>query len=174
MKSVRFERSLLIILAYIIGFTTAFIAFNQSLNQSNSVPQIASTGKVMEEKNDWELILNDVGLFIKQGDNERILSANKNSLSMDADIERVGFHHKITNAQVSPSKKFIFYCELLSMTSEGCVPVVYDIEKDTAHLVSLPDTEGVVVLNYNDNPWSDDDLLTINDFQSHSSDQPWK
>ncbi len=178
MNSSQYEKALLVGLAYVIGFTTAFIAFNnsQSINVSDQVFENTSIVSAKKSTSDKvELVDNELGLFIKDGDRERVISADRSfAYSDDEASERVGFHYRVFDAQVSPDNRFVYYCEQLTVKADDCVPLVFDITNDISHKVKIESASDRVSLDWHEANWTPDNKLSLNHFVSSSSDEPWR
>lgn len=128
-EGTRNERVIMVLAAYAIGFTTAFIAFGvtqiEDKIQFVYVPTASQTasvvGAVSEDAApaDGTLVLNEVGLVYKDGETEELLSANTMQNGDD------GFHAALIDYALSPDQQFVYFCEQPLPTSESCKPFVY-------------------------------------------------
>lgn len=176
------ERITLVILAYVIGFSTAFIGFNfvnpgyvshhdnpsgnqHYKNHEEVVKEIKdeSGGKVdVEVKSD--------GLYALIGSNSRILSAQAISATSAVD----GFHYEVFNSSVSPSGDYITYCAQLLEGDLDCKHYIYDLATDSTHVLSLPNGEQVTSpLGEIFAEWLPNDVLTTDGYMSELGKKPW-
>ncbi len=182
MKNTRHERITLVVAAYIIGFTTAFIAFgvNQigggestnviSYNSVNTAEKVTtrpdSVASIRVEKD---------GLVVVAEGLQRLLSARKSafSASVISSSPAPGFAERLVEAELSRNNKFVYFCEQLDMESETCDPYVYSLENDTVYSVTLNGEKYFPAIGGHSSAWSPVGYLSINEYTSASPDTPW-
>lgn len=171
------REAIIVGLAYIIGFTTAFIAFgldgtgkHKSKAKYHRELPVEQTVAERGEKQ-IGIAIREEGLYALLSDKDRIISAQGASL-INA---KPGWHHQVIKTEVSPNNSYIYYCVQLVSSSSDCANFVYEVEADVVHKVSRADGEQVL------SPiqglvagWTSDGLLTINDFVSAARQMPWK
>jgi hypothetical protein len=141
MEGTRHERVITVLSAYLIGFTTAFIAFgvNQIENRVDFVyvPSPAQTASVItatmpEPTTNPVAYVTEAGLMFGGGGTEVLVSAYSEQGGED------GVHQSIFEFKASPDEQFLYFCEVPSADIEACKPFVYVVAKDAVY----PVTEG--------------------------------
>lgn len=168
-KTRHHEPALLVVLAYVIGFTTAFIAFKLAGDRSwlYSADQSAQSGESVGERP--ALLIKESGLFIGMNGQERVLSAKLS----DGDFID-GFHSDIASARVSPDGKFVHYC-VVTDDPDNCVNFVYSVARDMSYRVKNGDERFVSKIEDTDSfGWDSFGRLVLGDYQSASADEPWR
>lgn len=182
MIETRHEKISIALAGYVIGFTTAFIAFGVTnmhhednmhewkIKYNAPVQKTLSYKKVQENIN--EILLDDSGLYVNVGGYKRVLSAKVSSLatSVVQSTATPGFFTAIHKQQVSPDGWFAFYCEQLTSNSKTCDPYVYSLFNDTIYKANIGATQ-IKDLNVS---WLTNNKLTINGVTSITESQPWK
>lgn len=168
-KTKHHEPALLVVLAYVIGFTTAFIAFKLADDRAwLSAVDLSS----QEEQRSGErpaLMLKEGGLFIDINGQERVLSAKL----LDGDFID-GFHSDIASARVSPDGKFVHYC-VVTDDPDRCINFVYSLARDMSYRVKNGDERFISkVEDTNTFGWDSFGRLVLGDYQSASIDEPWR
>lgn len=134
----RHEQAILVTLAYIIGFTTAFIAFALNSNYEKTTDVVAvknninladSTQKVSTQS--IKTLNNEEGLFMVKDGRTRILSG-----LVDKDVVD-GYHLSVISASVSPDESYIHYCVNVGSEASSCSHFVYSIEADTIYKLKM-------------------------------------
>ena len=135
------EKVALVFFAYVIGFTTAFIAFAINDNENSKGDAIAvrkyseiveHTDKVQQNNSGVEVVERPEGLFVLNNNQERILSA--------AALEGMsgeGFHTEIFTSSVSPDGQYVHFCASLVGESGVCTNFVYSIMDDLIYRVRI-------------------------------------
>ena len=184
----KYEQITLVVLSYVIGFVTAFIAFelaDQSV-RSHEVPRTTSYenyGLVetdatksaaiapSQEARITDVVITNEGLFAKMGEEERIVSASRARLA-----ERIpGYHTQVAAAVVSPDGRRLSFCAEFEDGTSECSCYVYDVESDGIYPVHT-EANGTALTQPSDElsiDWLSDNRLRINDWESTSSGQPW-
>lgn len=136
------EKVALVIFAYIIGFTTAFIAFAiNDKSQSGSDLVILNDDQEagvyadgIQTNSEVELLNNADGLFILKDGNERILSA----VATDG-MSGEGFHTEVFSSVVSPNGQYVHFCASLVGETGVCTNFVYSVGDDMVYKVRVGD-----------------------------------
>lgn len=166
------ESALLVVLSYIIGFTTAFIMFvmvdsgkevmivddlSPALSDSEVIPTVEA-----------QLMETSEGLFMRQNGQERIISA----FTEEAEAQ-LGFYTDIAVSSVSPNGQYAHYCAVMSAEAEVCQNFVYSVPEDATYMVKdsvgqieTPNTEAT------EWTWSEDSALRFGD-RVTSQDSRW-
>lgn len=188
MEGTRHEKVFLILIAYVIGFTTAFIAFGINVFPAsvsvhkNIDPMLQASVNVLEQDSEsqneatiTEIGYDDEGLYaIYQGE-KIILTAKKDVLgaSAIATEEIPGFYHYVLEAVLSPNGQFVYFCEQLSEEAVTCDPYVFALSDGILHKVTV---DGEVYRSSNQDhtiSWLDDNRLVLNNMVSNAAITPW-
>lgn len=148
MEGTKNERSVVIVLSYIIGFITGFILLNnyQNENSTNTLvytdsnSNIANTSNVGEEQTNESVYLS---------------------------------YSQKTNALISNNGEFIFYCEKLNPENNFCYGYIYQRGTDMVHQVSLNNSPLSITEEVLSSTKWIDDRLTIGDIVSVNLTEPW-
>jgi hypothetical protein len=185
MEGTRHEKIVLVLVSYVIGFITAFIAFGM---KGEATAVVVSTNNTSTElvqnatpQNEQDLRITDVGfgsdgLFVMTDMYERIVSADKNALSanvISTSEDIPGFYYSIIDAEASRDGKFAYFCEQRVADAESCYPYVYSIDDDTVHAVSVDGQVYTSPIASHESSWSEDGSLILNSLASSDSQYPW-
>ena len=167
------SKAILVGLAYVIGFTTSYIAFElndvspryevqgSTETQARVIQQASAYGAI-------KILTTDEGLFIKSDEGERIISA-----TADADDLEFGFHKEIVSASVSSDGTMVHYCAIMD-DSDSCYHFIYVISDDIVHPVR---SEGELVVTEKNvaelSTWLPDNRLNVGGTMSQSTATPW-
>jgi len=190
MEGTKHEKVVLVVLAYIIGFTSGLIAFgiNQSVflgadGQDSELKYDVQKISTDESFNDTEhsdnteiVTYKDGYLRVISGDNNFLLSIDKNLVdeeSLDSFTEQ-GLHTAIPFFVASPDNRYVYFCEQHSI-DDSCMSFVFDSKSSVIQFVNnngqkLSTTAAVARGAH----WGDDGMLIIGDFSSLTIDTPWK
>lgn len=165
MEGTRHERVVMVISAYLIGFTTAFIAFGVTQIEDTVnfvyVPAPAQTASVAQAVAPSETSLaaeariNDTGLVYVQNGNEVLVSAFGEADGVD------GVHQSIFEFSLSPDKQFLYFCEVPSADIEACKPFVYVAKADTVYPVTEGGERIALPLTATELTWDETGLTAI-------------
>lgn len=169
----RNERAIIMGLAYIAGFTAAFIAYGTPY----AAPQYASPETVKAEGGEvgtnsatiHNAYLNGEGLFAEVGDQEMIISAKAEASTTSMD----GFHYAIPLVEVSPNAKYIHYCEQTVEIPTECKHFVYVAKDHTVWRVEYNDEQVVSEVGALEAGWTEDGMLYVGELASVSETEPW-
>lgn len=182
MEGTRHEKAVMVIVSYVLGFTTAFIAFgvNEMYGGNISGVQIDSSSLQIFGDNTIsdsrvKVGFTEEGLFAVTKHYNRLLSANKNVLSASAisSVDASGFHYSISDAKASDDGQFIYFCEQVSKDSEDCYPYVYSLIQDAVHPVRVNGKLLEMSVLNTESSWSGNSYLTLTTFSSINADEPW-
>lgn len=169
--SKRHEHAMIVVLAYIIGFVTALIAFHIG---KNNWPELVDYSGFKSQvgyhsHDDVDVVIKEGSLFAIDDRNERIISAYS---ATDTGLD--GFHYRIINASVSPKGHYVHYCVQLTAQEESCYNFVYSIDKDTVYRVTSGDGQVMSELEGPDSvQWTKDERLMIGDTVSSLQGNSW-
>ena len=190
MEGTKHEKVVLVVLAYIIGFTTGLIGFG--VNQSGFISTDANYSELELGEQEVSVAKSDINSNTDNGDeivsykdgrlrlidddNTLLLSIDKNLVdeeSLDSFTEQ-GIHTAIPYFIISPDQHYVYFCEQRS-TEDACTNFVFDTESSIIQFVSnggekLSTTAATAQGVY----WNDDGGLVIGDLTSLALDTPWK
>jgi hypothetical protein len=143
MEGTRHERVVTVLSAYLIGFTTAFIAFGVTQIENRVdfvyVPTPGQTAAVMnavptaiEHSEVTVAYVNETGLMYNGHNGEVLISAYAE------DSQEDGMHQSIFEFSMSPDGKYLYFCEVPSADMDACKPFVYVVAAEAVY----PVTEG--------------------------------
>lgn len=137
------EQALLVVLSYVIGFTTAFIMFvlvGENAKDHRYFSKESAKASVSADREDkmvgsLEIMETAEGLFIKKDGHERILSAYTESGSAGP-----GFHTDVAVSSISPDGQYVYYCAEMEAGTDSCQCFVYSVAEDTTYIVKDGET----------------------------------
>ena len=187
MIGTRHEKIAIALAAYVIGFTTAFIAFGinnmdreEHMHEWKAREHFENSKHAVNYKsadaNISGIFTDDSGLYVTVGGYKRILSAKQNTLatSVVQSTPTPGFHVAIQQQQVSPDGWYAFYCEQLEVNATTCDPYVYSLFDDTVYKVTTNDVADSVAIENLSVSWTSDNRLVVNNSDAKNAGQPWK
>lgn len=142
MEGTRNERVAILLVAYVIGFVTAYVAFGLTQLEERfvymPVDNTASVIKALEKKSDAPGVaaITKDGLVLVKDNEARIISATQASTD---GILPEGYHTKIADYSLSPDGKQVYFCEVPSEDLDICRPYLYSVENDTVYPVKVDD-----------------------------------
>lgn len=179
MEGSRHEKIVLVVLAYVIGFVTALIAFG--LHDKHAGTEVVvikaerSAGQFATlpvENDGLKVRLDDTGLYITRNEDERILSANQASAASAA-LGTNGFHTNVIGATVSADEQFVYFCEQLEESDTECDPLVYNFDNDSVHKVRVGEETVSFKIVGHDVSWSPGGRLQTREGVSLNTQSPW-
>lgn len=174
------ERIFIVALAYVIGFTTAYIAFGLTnttgqetivlTTPNNNQEYVDNSFEAFVPMNGLTVRYDEEGLFAELDGNESIISA---ALESEENAGQ-GFHMDIPFYFISPSGKYVYYCEQERLDDLECNQYVYDVERGTVYQVAV-DGEAYRISVF-DFPlsWTPENTLLSSQHRSISAVEPWK
>ena len=183
------ERATLIVFAYIIGFTTAYIAYALTpsapaptytavpqptapavVTTPNRVAGVSAREATPRQYQSVEAEMTGEGLFAILDGQSRILSAQAIRATGQA-----GFHDEVIAYAPSPDNQFIAYCVRQTGMSASCNPYVYDVAADVVRKAKLINSsaELIVPTTQAEVSWQGG-LLTVGDYIADGVDTPWQ
>lgn len=168
----------ILILAYIIGFNTAYIAFGlnqEGIDLSKPQPVVfssAAVGLAVEQNLSASAIsFNNQGLFANVEDKSVVISG-----ALSEDIEPgPGFHADVPFYEISPSGKFIYYCEQEVADSDICKEYVYVVAEHKSYPLDTGKIDNSAMVETTSQfRWLADDRAAYGDLLvSVSAQEPW-
>ena len=171
------ERAVIVALSYVIGFTTAFIAFGVTQQKSDYATANKLTTSFSAETfeqaeliaTSFEAFKNEDGFFVTVDGNEQIISARSTN-----EVGQPGFHFDVPYYEVSPTTQYVHYCEQMTEVPTECTHFIYVVDEHIVYPVTV-ERDGGLVSNISDmhTHWLDDGRLEIGLFVSESVEEPW-
>lgn len=131
----RHERAIVLTLAYIIGFTTAYIAFGISTDDAGerivrSASQSQNVASVMTAMPEPLITTDDVGLddrglYVVLDGEEQFVSG----ILPEGAEPGAGYHVSIDVLSLANDGRLLYYCAQESFEQEGCTEYVYNVAK---------------------------------------------
>jgi hypothetical protein len=182
-EGTRHERAALVVIAYVIGFITAFIAYGLSQkphsNDVSSVPAWSTprTVSLSNQASVAHVAFEQDGLYAVTSEADRILTADKKAFTEDA-LARIqegrGYHYRVIDAETSRNGKFVYFCEQLSAENSDCDPYVYVFETDVLHSVRHNNVRVTYPVANHSSYWTDGSYLVIGQAISADPTRPWE
>lgn len=176
--------ALLVLLAYIIGLNTSFIAFGlndttksfYSAKSTSYVPavnvELQGTDVYEDDAtnivSDTDLVTNDAGLFVTIGGEERVIS--QRVLGNTASL--IGAHVAVHATSKSPSNKFVHYCEQETEIPTTCSHYIYIAENHSVARVMFDGQHLQSEISTVNAYWTGDQLV-IGSKASQDPATPW-
>jgi len=191
MLGTKHEKTVIIILAYIIGFTSCFIAFGVSPIMYSEFepiqPLIDETNFYMEETlpvettttptnlTDNEIVsYADGRLYAMAGGSRYVLSFDATLIEdgVKDSFSEQGMHISPPSFVASPDGKFVFFCETQT-TDDSCLALIFDT---TANVIQFLNHNGSKVTVTTETAaaamWSNGSL-SLGQYLSVSNTEPW-
>ncbi len=179
-EGARHEKVGILLAAYIIGFTTAFIAF-----ELNDLKPIAKFGvepyhstlrsdSVNNRKSDNAIIFQDAsGLYIGSEDTKILISLNAAEVP-DITEPTAGVHHTLHGVVQSPDGAYVYFCEQQILAVSECVPFIYEVATSKLYPVAFDGDAEMIDPERVEFRWSAEGVLTAEGMSSVSADSPWR
>ncbi|MEX0918213.1 MAG: hypothetical protein WDZ93_03585 [Candidatus Paceibacterota bacterium] len=175
----RHEQIVIAVLGYIIGFVTAFIAFEltdqkepmfaEKQTEQSEYGLVASaneSGGIIRD-----VIIDNEGLFVKIGTRDRIVSAS--TMAPEEDFN--GYHYAVSETALAEDQRLLYYCVQVHVDDGQCYSYIYNADTDTVHPVRDAETGEYVQMEIGslDAAWKGDRTLAVNHLVSVSNETPW-
>ena len=177
----RNEKVLIIICSYVIGFTTAYIAFGIISFDTDNLTQTATVYPTHEvitrtnannDTNNVSVVRDSNGLFVKVGGEVREIVSVADSESTQS-VDAVALPYAVSYYQNSPNGSFVYYC-IQESSLPVCIPYIYEIATESSYALTI-DGEAVSfstdVARLN---WDIGNILLGDGIRSISSETPWQ
>ncbi len=177
----RHEQVAILVLAYIIGFTTAYIAFGISFDPAEGSVTIAepvpislykTTTDNVEANNNTVagVLFTDSGMFSTLGGEEAVVSGK-----LTDEIEPgPGFHSAIPFYEVSPDGRFIYYCEQQMNNDAECSDYIYDVANNVIRPIKISGSAVTTSISKQEFVWLPDGTAQYAQFTAIGTETPWK
>jgi len=198
MEGTKHEKVVLVILAYLIGFTSALIAYgikpipdyfppetelelNNVLENTDFVDKQdiqSSTTVATNQSTDEFVTYHDGRLGVHSDNGDFLLSINKDLVDKELLVEfkDYGVHYsKFAPFHiVSADKQFIYFCEQHG-DEDNCSNFIFDVKSSVIQFVNNEKQKIVTSRSVAEKAyWQEDGTLVVGDFTSVSPDTPWK
>lgn len=190
MEGTKHEKALLVVLSYIVGLTSGFIAFG--LTQSNQILETTDVVSSYEgesqlvattEENSVEetpvssgvkVTYDDGRLTVDVNGSIQLLSVERSRLNLEAAsyFTKQGTHSIEPVYKLSPDSKYVFFCEQ-DTTTDSCQSFVYDIQNEMIHYVTNNGTKLALSRDEAKQVVWDGLVLVAGLNTSNSSESPW-
>lgn len=179
----RHERVILVILSYVIGFVTAFIAYG--LNKVDQVITVIETGREKIEKVDEnksevpvpvDAVYENGRFYIETPERQILVSAQPAAVGLSDDeiLKRPqGLHKNISVTEIEPTGEHVFFCEQQT-EQEVCRPFVYDVENVIVYRVMVDGEFIDLAINQAEDSVWDNKKLKVSSYTSVDSEKPWR
>lgn len=179
------QEVILVVLGYIIGFTTAFIWFGagdmRSADQADTVAGtvrsdgyglVANASRRDQGAAIMDVFVNNEGLFARIGDTDRVISAGT---IPPGEEDTAGYHYAVPVMSISPDQQYVHYCTIAGPDDTTCDHYIYNIADDSLYPVkdTQNDTHLVTARDGLTTEWTADGLLVVNDHTSSATHTPW-
>lgn len=175
----RNEKVMILLASYVIGFTTAYIAYgiNSNLLPEPAFPvnlntQSATVALATKPASNVIYELTDKGLEVIVDGNRQLVSVPASSLSEQerAEMGDQGVYETVAGVSLSSSGEYLYYCEY-PVGAISCNPFVYKIATQVAYPVEV---FGVIDPVIDDQLRFDGDMLVSDEFVSVNPITPWQ
>jgi len=163
MEGTKHEKAVLVILSYIVGLTSGFIAFGLT----QGTPTLETNDVVLQyevpvvnasetTQNDalatpptttaaTQVTYQDGRLTVDKNDSVQVLSVERNRLNLEAAsyFTIQGTHSSELVYSVSPDTNYVYFCEQ-ETKNDQCNSFVYDVQNETIHYVRSGDVKTVL------------------------------
>jgi hypothetical protein len=176
-EGTRNEKVMILLASYVIGFTTAYIAYGINLAGMQDALPVNYTASMTASVAQAEPVvvanfeITADGLEVTVDGEPFLVSAHVSTVpeEMIADFGYQGIHERVEGMSLSSSGSYLYFCEY-PPEAVGCAPFVYD----TVSKIIYP----VTVYNYSDPVFEsqlafDGDFLKSDELISLSPDEPW-
>jgi len=171
----RHERIVLVILSYIIGFTTAFIGYGipSSSNSADEVSKdsFAASALGAAKSKNTTLMENEKALYAVVDGKQKVVSGKL----VDGITPGRGFHTAVPFRGVSPSGQYVYFCEQETEEQTECKEYIYDVDKHMVYRLNYESRKISASLSHTDFKWQEvNDIAEYADLVSISPAEPWK
>ena len=183
MENTRHERAIVVVASYVIGFTSAFIAYGIAATPSTPLPTAAehtAPAVAMQprqgESYSASVQIRPEGLVVVTNEGERMLSARRSSpflANVISSKPEPGISEQIVEAELSRDSKFVYFCEQLTKSAQDCNAYVYSVDQDILHPLQVRGEQYSPQIVTHTSAWSAESNLMVDGFNSVSPETPW-
>lgn len=161
--------AILVVLAYLIGFITAYIGFGLDYNINHkSKTVVGNQNQGASAYSSVKAVTTDEGLFMSNGDTERIISARSEKTDLS-----LGYHRDIVATSVSMYGDYIYYCAEMN-DEELCHHFIYVKKEDKVYPIMKSGNALVTDSYLSQNVlWLKNNTLQIDQLISIDKTKPW-
>lgn len=167
----RHEKITLVVLGYVIGFVTAYIAFGSTTLTPTKLNEIVpAEAEEIKGESAPAIIFDEDGMFVRIGSNMVVISGRLRENM----IAGPGFHTQIPRYEASPDGAYVYFCEQQTEAENFCHEYVYLVGK---HMIKPLKKNGEVLtseLTDEGFEWTRVGKLTSDELESVSTSEPWK
>lgn len=187
MENSRHERAFVVLASYVIGFTSAFIAFGiNHVKQTEIIviddtpPSVAAVAPMqprMGQSYSASIRVEPAGLVVVSESGKRLLSARKDSLYLANAISsepQPGLAVRVVEAELSRDSRFVYFCEQLAVDAQSCGAYVYSVADDVLRPLKVRGSGYAPSIVTHTSAWSQDGNLMVDGFISGSPETPWE
>ena len=163
MEGTRNERVAILVVSYIIGFVTAYVAFGLTqleekfvyMPVDNTASLISALGK-KESTSPGVAALTKDGLVLVKNDEARVISAQ---MAASEGILPDGYHTSLADYSLSPDGSHVYFCEVPAADVDVCRPYLYSVAEDTVYPVKIDGQRVAFEAENHRISWSEDGEL---------------
>jgi hypothetical protein len=195
LEGTKHEKAVLIIIAYIIGFTSSFIAFGV-MKQYQEAPALLETTQVWPEgytppteqppleevsaadmpASPSEMATYEDGKLYATVEGERYVLSLSNDIMDVTNVEGFatqGIHEALPTYSASADGRFVHFCEQQT-PADSCTHFVFDASRNVIQPLSLEGKSFITTVNEALSTVWNGDALRIAQYASVSQAEPWK
>lgn len=190
MEGSRHERVVLVIVSYVIGFITAFIAYSVSTSSNEPsqpvfvVYEVANEydyKKFADESNEatevfTEVLYQDGRLLVKRGAELLLVSLNPDEAGFPSNAlagEPQGHHVTEPTYELAPDGNKLFFCEQKSTSEDVCSSFILDVQERVVRPVKVAGEPLRITPEEAKEAVWDGNKLALYDLASVDESQPW-
>jgi hypothetical protein len=193
LEGTKHEKAVLVVIAYIIGFTSSFIAFG--VMEQYQAPAVLETTETWPEGymppteqppldeavSTEESPTNSMAVY-EEGKLYATVAGERYVLSLSNDIMDVtnvegfatqGIHENIPTFSASNDSRFVHFCEQQT-EADACTHFIFDAGRNVIQPVSLNGQSFITTISEALSTVWNNDTLTIANYASVSEAEPWK
>tara|TARA_B100000745_G_scaffold261530_2_gene185404 strand:+ start:1182 stop:1679 length:498 start_codon:yes stop_codon:yes gene_type:complete len=159
MEGTRNERVVVLVVSYIIGFITAYVAFGITQLEKRMVylpvDNTASVIAALEQKNESPGVVAETkdGLVHIKNDEVRLLSAK---MAAEDAILPDGYYTSLADYSLSPTGSHVYFCEIPADDVNVCRPYLYSVANDTVYPIKIQGERVAFDAEEQNISWADD------------------
>ncbi len=190
LEGTKHEKAVLVVIAYIIGFTSGFIAFGISeLNFKNlddiatdlpvldpaTTPYVPPTSQPPAVIESAAASYSEGKLYADVGEERFVLSISNEVMPKDnvEGFATQGIHHNLPIFITSPSGRYVYFCEQQT-TEQKCTSFIFDTYTNLIQFVSVAGDKLLIDNTVAKTAIFAGEALSLGEWVSASSNEPWK
>lgn len=180
LEGTRNERVVVVIVSYVIGFTTAFIGFSlgdAGKKADTLVPTKIEAPQAVGQTASVFVSYTDGKLEVVKEDMPHVLSVSYDSPFIADGLElsekMPGVHKEIAHRSLRRDGRFLFFCEVVNDPAQ-CYPYIYDTVADTTFYVRINEVPFPVSTEVAKAAgWNASQVFSIANYRSTDTERPW-